>query len=589
MHCTSMHSRIQHILRRGWNGNRRGLQHIVGLVLTSALLVSGSLTRLTPSPSAWAQSNTENDTLRVILPPPDTLDPSQVSRFDIGGRDLIENLFVGLTRFDPYTQEIEPLLATEWNVSPDGLKWTFTLREDIQWIRYNPTTGAIEAVRPVAAGDFVYAIQRSCDPLRPSPVTANLMILRGCQTVANAFPEVISDVFIAREIGVRATGPHTLEMELLFPAAYFPVLLSMPEFRPLPREAITSSPDAWTDPATIMTNGPFAVAPSENADLSLVQNPLWPLPVEGNTAGVEVTYSDNPNTILSAITAADSDYARLPAASLDRARVSAPDLVRTQPGNTLIMLGFARDRAVVGEIATRRALALALDRAKLTQEHLEGYEPVDQFTPPGLVASPQITGIDHDPGQAQAVFANAGHPECSNVPEKLSMMVPDDDPMWLALGQAVAQQWVDTLGCNPGLFEVTPVARTLLIELTHSTYDPEQITRPHVWLATWSADYLDANAWLSDALHCRYGYVRIGRPCTDADTLLDRAAVADNSAQRAELYTQAETALLGNEGDLPVLPLALATNAWLEHPWLSGVNTTGPLRFDLWQLEPGSQ
>ena len=71
-------------------------------------------------------------------------------------------------------------------------------------------------MRPVAAGDVVYAIQRACDPLRPSPVTANLMIVKGCLRLPTRFPEIIDDLFIAREIGVRATGPNTLEIDTCF-------------------------------------------------------------------------------------------------------------------------------------------------------------------------------------------------------------------------------------------------------------------------------------------------------------------------------------------------------------------------------------
>ena len=137
--------------------------------------------------------------MRIAATAPADLDPALVSRFDTSARDLVENLFIGLTRFDPQTQTIEPALAASWTVSPDGLTWTFELRQDVQWVRYDSESGEVEAVRPVAAGDFVYAVQRACDPLRPSPVTANLMIIRGCQTVAYAFPELIDDVFIGEE------------------------------------------------------------------------------------------------------------------------------------------------------------------------------------------------------------------------------------------------------------------------------------------------------------------------------------------------------------------------------------------------------
>ena len=42
-------------------------------------------------------------------------------------------LFEGLTTADPFTLKVIPNLAKSWDVSPDGLQWTFHLREDVKW------------------------------------------------------------------------------------------------------------------------------------------------------------------------------------------------------------------------------------------------------------------------------------------------------------------------------------------------------------------------------------------------------------------------------------------------------------------------
>ena len=54
-----------------------------------------------------------------------------------------EMLFLGLTDFDDETSEVIPELATEWSVSADGLVWTFKMRDDVPWVRYNPATGEV--------------------------------------------------------------------------------------------------------------------------------------------------------------------------------------------------------------------------------------------------------------------------------------------------------------------------------------------------------------------------------------------------------------------------------------------------------------
>src|SRR5258706_1521730 len=108
-------------------------------------------------------------TAHVTMSPFTNLDPVSLPHDDLSARDVAENLFVGLTRYDPVSGQIQPALAREWKVSGDGLTWTFTLRSDIKWVSYNASTQQVEAIRPVVAGDFVYGIRRACDPPPPNP------------------------------------------------------------------------------------------------------------------------------------------------------------------------------------------------------------------------------------------------------------------------------------------------------------------------------------------------------------------------------------------------------------------------------------
>ncbi len=559
------------------------LQHALGTTLVMVITAAGL--------AGLAQAQEPDAaTLRIAMPAPQNLDPVQVSRFDANMQDLVENLFVGLARYNPNTREIDPVLAESWTVSDDGLRWTFTLREDIQWVRYDRASEEIVAVRPVVAGDFVYAIQRACDPLRPSPVTSNLMIIRGCHTVANAFPEVINDLFIAREIGARATGPHTLEIDLLFPSAYFPSLFSVPELRPLPREAASLSDDWATQLSTIMTTGPYAITGWTDSAMQVSRNPYWPDELDGNIDRIEIALTDDPTGAQAAVAGGRADMARVAPENAAAARSAYPNLYHSAQGSSLTVIGFSYDRALVNTVEIRRALALAIDKAALVNQFLPDQAlPAGQFTPSWVVAAPNAETATISPAQAQAAYEAAGFPGCAGVPETLILLTPQGDPLWEQLGPAIVEQWAVVLNCNPGLFEIRPVPRTLLIELGHSAYDPERVTRSHMWVATWSADYLDANAWINDALHCRYGYIKPTRECEAADALLDQAGVTDDLAQRAALYAQAEERFFGAQGNFPVIPLFFSTSSWLQQPWLSGVNANGPARFDLWTIDTGAQ
>lgn len=553
---------------------------LITVLLTGVWTVSAAA-------SPWPR-NGEPVTLRIAMPEPGDLDPVQLSRFDPSARDLVENLFVGLTRFNPLTLQAEPLIARRWSVSADGLTWTFELRDDMQWVRFDPTARKIVAVRRVAAGDVAYAIQRACDPLRPSPVTSNLMIIKGCQAVANAPHEVINDLLIAREIGVRATGPYTLEIDLLFPSGYFPALLSTPELRPLPREAVSDTGN-WTTPGTLMTNGPYVLERWDSSGITLVRNPYWPDAYAGNVEQIDVSFTGGASPVTMAANGS-VDLARLAPEEIATARSTYPQLFKTSDGGTLTMLGFSYDRAMVSDPQVRRALAQSIDREALVAQFFPGMSrATERFTPPGVIAAPTFDGAPFSPAQAQAALSAAGYAGCDKVPEHLITLVPDDDPLWGQVGQSITGQWANNLGCNPALFEVKPISRTLLIELAHLAYDQEKVTRSHVWLATWSADYPDANAWLSDALHCQYGYIKTGRECDAADALMDQAAVEPDPAVRAKLYAQVEQDFFGPQGSFPVVPLFISTSARLQQPWLTGVNDSGPARFDLWTVDTAGQ
>ncbi|MBI5960570.1 MAG: peptide ABC transporter substrate-binding protein [Chloroflexi bacterium] len=560
---------------------RKGLSQLRLIMICTGVIIT-LVMGLAPALAEPSRQTATAAALRLAMVEPQTLDPVQVSRFDANTRDLVENLFVGLTRFDPVTRQAEPMLAKSWTISPNGLTWTFELRDDIQWVQYDSTSKQITAVRPVTAGDFVYAIQRACDPLRPSPVTANLMVIDGCMTVANAAHSTIDDLYIARTIGVRTTSPTTLEIQLVFPTGYLPALLSTPEFRPLPREAVSDTAN-WTVPQTMLSSGPYSLTAWTQTGMELTRNPFWPDDYAGNIEAISVNFT---NEAASLASSGQIDMIRLTSDEIAAARVSSPQLLKIAEGSSLVTLGFSFDRTMVSTPEVRRALSMALDRSALVAQLLpDQAQAANTFTPAGVIAAPTVETNLYDPAQAQANYSAAGFPACEGVQEKMIMLVPDDNPLWAQLGQAIINQWSATLGCNPALFEVQTLARPLLIELAHSAYDYEKITRSHLWLAVWSADYPDANAWLNDALYCLYGYLRTGRECEQADAEMDKAAVETDPVKRAEFYTQIEQMLFGPMGSYPVIPLYRTTSAWLQQPWLSGVNEIGAARFDLWTVD----
>ncbi len=112
--------------------------------------------------------------------------------------NIVENIFVGLMRYDPATGVIQPELADTWETADDGLTWTFELRDDILWVETDGNEAALigigqssaRPIRPVIASDVVFAIRRICDPRVGSPDAFTYFIIEGCEQV-NGLNEVI--------------------------------------------------------------------------------------------------------------------------------------------------------------------------------------------------------------------------------------------------------------------------------------------------------------------------------------------------------------------------------------------------------------
>jgi oligopeptide transport system substrate-binding protein len=549
------------------------------------LFLIASLLSLVPSGRTRAADPVTAPALsaRIAMTTFSSLDPVSLPRDDQSARDVAENLFVGLTRYDPASGQIQPALARAWNVSGDGLTWTFNLRSDVVWVRVNPQTLQVEPVRPVVANDFVYAIRRACDPQPPNPEAHTVYIIAGCRKVALTNPQLADEPYIAREVAVTAPNDQTLEIKLAFPAPYFASIAALPELRPLPAEIANVD---WMQPGVLMTDGPWAVAAwTRGQQMTLVRNPLWPDKPSGSVEQVVIDFVESPGAALQQFTSGSADFVRLDAVSALSLRQTRPDAVVTGRAQSVTVLGFSAERTAAANLAFRRAASQAIDRDKLVAQLWPGLAvPMSQFIPPDATGIPSSNIQGFAPDAAKAALVASGMPTCKPA-EKLEIMV-DDQPPGTAIAQAVLDQWQAILGCSGVIFKITVVPVGAVQNAAHGTVNADVGPRPHLWIYTWTPDYADANAWLDDALHCQYGFLRPGIACGDADRLVDAAAADADPAKRADEYQQAEMAWFGPAGTFPVAPLYALLPAAAVQPALKGVTVDGAARFDLWSINP---
>lgn len=506
--------------------------------------------------------------LRESIP---AVDPQQPVSQD--GLDLIENVFVGLTRFNHKTNQIEPALANSWAVSDNGRVWTFNLRDDMHWVKTvvgKDGSFTVEPVRLVNANDVVQSVQRACSLETNTPDAFSLFIITGCEAVHSVPEPTSADL---EQIGVKALNSTTLQITLTKPAAHFLTLTSLAIMRPLPPEFIEAYGNDWQaeekfeEDVTFMTSGPFF--PHNTQFRTLQSNPLWPLARESdaNVDLVNIAYLEDASAAFEAWQERLLDI--IDVADLDLSSFDERLLPRVQfvPGQTLHYLGFNFESGVFREAGIRRAFSAAIDRDRLVEE-LFGNQALGMrhLIPPGVVAAAAVdeVGIGYSPDLARQELAESGFRNCQLIPE-VTLLASSSD---LSLQQAelVRRMWIEELGCREDQIKIEQVQFGTLLANTRANAGE---VRPDLWELAWASYYPDAQNWMGDLLHCQESENRSERPCSEVDELIRQANSTMNVDDRAALYREIEHTFFGENGIMPIAPLYIRGDSVLVQGWLT--------------------
>src|SRR6266498_2520825 len=170
---------------------------------------------------------------------------------------------------------IVPSLAERWEISDDGLRYVFHLREGLRW-----SDGV-----PLTADDVEFGIKRVLDPDSPGSSVAIYFVLENGQ-----------DYYLGRNadadrIGVRALDDRTVEFRLVAPAPYFMGVMNRPDGGPQPRHAIERHGPEWTRPDLQVVSGPFRQVERSDDLLVLERQPGYSGTRPGNVGRVEFVRS----------------------------------------------------------------------------------------------------------------------------------------------------------------------------------------------------------------------------------------------------------------------------------------------------------
>ena len=159
--------------------------------------------------------------------------------FNAASYNALNNLMEGLTRLDA-EHVPQPAIAEKWEISDDGLVYTFHIRENANWSNGDPVT----------AEDFVFAWKRLLDPDTASPAAFLGYFIKGGEAFNNGEGS-------ADDLGLKAVNEKTFEVTLESPTGFFLNLISNPAFFPVNHKVAQENPEWHTEADTYVSNGPF--------------------------------------------------------------------------------------------------------------------------------------------------------------------------------------------------------------------------------------------------------------------------------------------------------------------------------------------
>ena len=487
-----------------------------GLLVAAVLLGCSNNAPSGPGPTGLAPA--PDQLLRVRLGAvPKQLDPAlAVTASELA---VVRQLGEPLLRPAPDLANPEPAAAAAYEVSADGLVYTFHLRDN----------GRYSDGRSVRAQDFVLAWRRLIDPRTASPwADIFASVTKGGVEATALDPKVDAGRLPAAldRLGVRAIDDRTLELTLPEPAGWARWVAALPAGAPV-RQDILDQPGWATRPDTGVSNGPFRLLAASASEVSVGPNVYY---WAGRPALNRIQFLVLPRDAdaVAAYQRGELDVAGLGAAEPGPAR----EVVRT-PELTVFWLVFNTARPPFDNLKVRQAFSMAVDRRALVRGALGGRaSPASGLLPRG-VAGYQQGGQQFNPEPARQLIDSSG--AARDQLTGLHLMITDTLPD-KAVAELAAQDLTKHLGLAITVEAVAPVVYSKrLLAGDFELAGPEG----------WTADYPDPQNWY-DLFRSSDGRNRSRWRNYRYDLLVRQADAERDSGRRSQLYQQAEQ-LLGTE------------------------------------------
>jgi oligopeptide transport system substrate-binding protein len=458
---------------------------------------------------------------------PEGLDPHKTE--SLAAATVQRDLYEGLVIFAP-DGKVTGGAAQSWEISADGLQYTFQLRPGLKWSNGEELT----------ADDFVYSFRRLVNPATKSTYAFLAFPIRKAREISGAKDSAVD------HLGVAADGPNRLQITLSQPTPYFLVALTHPGLAPLHRKTIEQRGESFGKTGTLIGSGAFTLQEwTHGVHIVLKKNPNYWDHEHVKLAEVQYLYPPTDEEEARQFFAGATDITwGVPASQLAEIRAKHADELTSYPDLAVFYYPFElKSRPFKSSVKLRQALAMVTDREYVTREITgRGEKPAYGWVPPGLAGYtlqefpwaklPKAQQL----AVARQLYADAGYGAGKQLKVELR---PGESESRQKVAKAIARQWKEALGVE------VQVAASL------DAKAPEDPTVGVLTAKGWVADYADANTfdeiWLSDSTENTFGYSN-----HKYDSLVSKANLERNPSERAKVLEEAERTLLN---DSPMIPI----------------------------------
>jgi oligopeptide transport system substrate-binding protein len=477
---------------------------------------------------------------------PNSEDPTQqtYSYEATVGRRTFESLL--LPKAD--LSDVQPAAASSYDVSSDGMTYTFHLRPDAKW-----TDG-----KPVVAADWVYGFKHLLNPALAAGYVEPYFdkTIAGGQGYGDVDIKSASavDSFL-NGLGLSAPDDKTFVVKLQAPAAYFKWVMTLWVGVPLRKDVVeqaaggpfpstdATKAEAWAnDPKTIVGNGMYKITEAVAKDhVTLAPNTgYW-----GGAAKIQkLTYLF--------ISDANTAFAKYRTGELDMLNVSTTnvDTVRNDPKLSkeaklydrlsTSWITYNTKKSPLDNVKVQQALSKSIDRDKLANNVLHGtVRPLSTFIPKGETGyDPSLADTQKfDPAAAKKLLADAGVTAAQLSQVKL---LTRDTTANKTTNEFISAQWKENLGADIGIDVID--SKTVTSRIRKGQFD---IYGPDGWIA----DYADQQDWYDIFFSAACHNLNWGCPTLSGyDDLVKKADAAKTDSDRNKSYAQAQKQVVENAG-----------------------------------------